>query len=310
MSKNKFEGVQAETIPSGTDVPQVSFNLEEMDAFITGQGVQFIHQKGIPSPIGLKDRGDYRRSNELDVQASNGFLYKESGCFTAVILGNSKNRVELDAGYMDASQARITLPRFYNEKNYADGKRIYLAPGDRIFIRDKTIDTKVANFQRVEFENDRDNICQFPICCVEYLIDSLGKEYHQDRDFKITQDGNIRWLSNGRNPGIDPDTGKGRVYSIRYQYEAHWYITQIYNEVRIGNVTKDGVRKEERFPYHAEIVREYVYHNRTNGQETKTNPKLVKEDKKNEQPEPSNDITPNKPFIRVSMSDIEGEGED
>lgn len=305
MSKNKLEGTQAQTIPDGTDVPQVSFNLEEMDALITSHGVQFVHQKAIPSPIGLKDRGDYRRSGELDVQSSNGFLYKESGCFTGVILGNSRNRGDLDGGFVDPSQSRMTLPRFYNDQGYSDGKRIYIAPGDRIFIRDKEIDTRVENFQRVNFESDRDNVLQFPASCVEYLIDSTGKEYIQDRDFIITKDGNIRWCTGGRNPGIDPDTKKGRVYSVRYQYEAHWYITQIYNEVRIGNVTAGGERKEARFPYHVEIVREYVYHNRINGGETQVNPKLVKEDQKREQPNWTQDLAPNSPAIKIDLSDIE-----
>lgn len=305
MSKNKFEGVQAQTIPEGTDVPQVSFDLDANDDFIVSHGVQFIHQKAIPSPIGLKDRGDYRRSGELDVQSSNGFLYKEAGCFTGVILGNSRGRTDLDGGFMDPSQARMTLPRFYNAEGFSDGKRIYLAPGDRIFIRDKEIDTKVENFQRVNFESDRDNVLQFPACCVEYLIDSTGKEYIQDRDFIITKDGNIRWIEGARSPGIDPDTKKGRIYSVRYQYEAHWYIAQIYNEVRIGNVTTGGERKEARFPYHVEIVREYVYHNRINGNETQVNPKLVKEDQKREQPDWTQDLAPNSPAIKIDLSDIE-----
>lgn len=305
MSKNKFKGTQAFTIPNTVAVPQISFNLNAQDAFITGQGIQFIHYKAIPSPIGLVDRGDYRRPEELDVQSSNGFLYKEAGCFTAVMLGNGKTKEDGDGGFIDPSQTRVTLPRFYNEKDFADGKRIYIAPGDRIYVKDKSIDTKVENFQRMTFDPDRDNIAQFPITCVEFLIDSRGVEYYQDRDFKLTKDGNIRWVPGQKNPGIDPDTGKGRVYSIRYQYEAHWYIVQIFNEVRIGNVTEGGVRKEARMPYHVLAVREYIYHNRQNGKETQPNPKLVQEDRNRETPEPGFDAMPNTPVIKVDMSDVE-----
>lgn len=305
MAKNKARGPQASTIPNTVQIPDISFNLPGQDKFITSHGVNFTHYKAIPSPIGLKDRGDYRRSDELDVQSSNGFLYKEAGCFTAVMLGNSRSKTDADAGILDPSQTRVTLPRFYNKDGYADGDRIYIAPGDKIYVRNPKVDTKVGNYQRMTFEPDRDNLAQFPISCVEYVVDSRGVEYFCDRDFKITSDGNLRWLEGGKNPGVDPETGKGRVYSIRYQYEAHWYVVQILNEVRIGNVTENGVRQEARMPYHIMAVREYVYHNRNNGQQTQPNPKLVKEDRNREAPEPSYDITPNTPHIKVDMSDIE-----
>lgn len=307
--KNKLQGNQAFTIPTNVQVPQISFDLNKQDAFIWSQGIQFEHFKAIPSPIGLKDRGDYRRSDELDVQSSNGFLYKCAGCFTAVMLGNSRNKQDTDGGVMDPSQTRVTLPRFYNKDNFADGARIYISPGDKIYVKDRSIDTMVANYQRMTFEPDRDNLAQFPISCVEFLIDSRGIEYFADRDFTVTEDGNIRWVQGAKNPGVDPETGKGRVYSVRYRYEAHWYVVQILNEVRIGNVTEGGERKEARMPYHIMAVREYIYHNRNNGQQTQVNPKLVKEDRDRSAAEPEYDITPNSPFIKVDMSDVEGDGE-
>lgn len=279
MAKNnKAKSPHQFTIAKASMVPQLSLNLEANDNFIVSHGIQFMHHKAIPSPIGLKQQGDYRRSGELDVQSSNGFLYKEHPCsLTAVFLGNSSNEKDIDGGVFDSAQARITLPRFYNtDKGFADGERIYLSPGDKLYIKDKSIDTKVANFQEFEYEPDRDNFLQYPAISVEFLIDSRGQEYLQERDFKITKDGKLRWISGGRNPGIDPDTGKGRVCSARYMYEAHWYIVSILNEVRIGNVTTGGVRKEERMPYHATIVREYIFFNRNRGDETKENKKLLK----------------------------------
>ena len=309
MSKNKKKGDQAQTIPQSAIVPQVSFNLEEQDKFIISHGVQFEHYKAIPSPIGLKDIGDMRRPDELDTTSTNGFLYKCAGELTAVMLSNGKNRQEMDGGIMDASQSRLTLPRFYNKgEEFAKGKRIYLSIGDKVYIKDKTIDTRVVNFQRMQYESDRDNVPQFPVCCVENLIDSKGNEYLEDIDFKITKDGNIRWIAGARNPGIDPDTGKGRVYSIRYLYDAHWYVVNILNEVRIGNTTKGSVRSEERMPYQVVIVREYVYHNRNKGEQTKPIEKFTKiEDKNREIPNPRQDIKPNTPFIKVSMDDIDEE---
>ena len=109
----------------------------------------------------------------------------------------------------------------------------------------------------------------------------------------------------GKTPGIDPDTGKGRICSARYRYEAHWYIVSIINEVRIGNVTENGVRKEERLPYHATIVREYIFHNRNRGEETKEIPKLIKtEDQDRKNPAPQQEFNIPK-VIKVNMDDIE-----
>jgi len=302
----KAKGPQADTITRQGLLPQISFNLPKQDAFVTSHGIQFEHWSAMPSPIGKKEKGDYRRSEVQDDQQSNGFLYKKAGCFTAVLLGNSKNRQEMDGGVMDASTGRITLPRFYDVgDDQSNGKRIYLCPGDRIYVKNKDIDTRVPNFQEMTYEPDRDNVTQFPVYCVERLVDSQGVEYYQDQDFKVTNEGNIRWTGT-KQPGIDPETGKGRIYSIRYLYTAHWYVVQLLNEVRIGNVTEGNVRKEERMGYQAQIVREYVYYNRQNTSKTQDfqNPK---EDKKRTHPEPNFDALPNSPSVKVSMVDIEEE---
>jgi hypothetical protein len=305
----KARGPQQDTIPRQGDLPQISFNLPKQDAFITSHGVQFEHWRATPSPIGKRERGDYRRSDQLDDQQSNGFLYDKVGCFTAVLTGNSKKRGQMDGGVIDASVGRITLPRFYDVNGgLANGERIYLCPGDRVYVRNKEIDTRIPNFHEMAFEPDRDNVTQFPVHKVERLVDSRGVDYRCGEDFTITQEGNIRW-SAGKGPGVDPETGRGRVYSVRYLYEAHWYVVQLINEVRIGNVTQGGVRKEERMPYHAQVVREYVYYNRMNSAK-QTDYKHPKEDRKRTNPGPGFDAKPNSPFVRVSMTDIEDEGED
>lgn len=242
-------------IPS--PIPDIGVNLESQDEFIKNRGISFEHYAAIPSPIGLKDRGDYRRSDQYDTLSSNGMIYKKTGCFIGVITSNSKRKTPADGGVIDYSTARLSLPRYYE-----DGSEIHLAPGDRIFIKD--IETLVPNYQRMQFNSTEMDRAQFPIKSVEHLIDNRNIEYKAGVHFKI-RDGQIEWIPGKDNPGIDPDTGRGRVYSIRYKYNAHWYITQIPNEVRvIQDTDENGQKTTKRMQYSAIIQREYVYYNQNN----------------------------------------------
>jgi hypothetical protein len=303
MSKKLNNDNQVDTIDRfGPDI-QESFDLNRLEDFVTGLGVEFLHYKSLPSPIGQKDRGDYRRNDGVDTITSNGMIYKCAGRFTAVMTDNSRDRKRGEAGILDPSESRLVMPRFYNDKDTADGKRIYLAPGDRIYVCDPTADVKVSNPQKMDYEEGIDNVPMFPIVELEMSpVDSRNIEYTQDVDFCITSNGNIRWLADGKNPGIDPSTGKGRIYSIRYLYNAYWYITVILKEVRVTNVTEDGERKPERMPFHAMAQREYIYHNQNKGNPTNQN---KSKDPKRVVSAPVESINPAKYTVSVDMSDID-----
>ena len=304
MPKRKPKGEQLNTLPKEGDLFQASFDLIKQDQFVTSLGVQFSHYKALPSPIGLKDKGEYRRSDAIDTISSNGFLYKKAGCFTATMVGNSKNQKRSDGGFLDDSVARLVMPRFYDKNEEASaGNRIYLAPGDRVYIADPNADVLVPNYQRMEYEPDQDNRPMFPICKIEFIDDSQGRTFQEGVDFEITTAGDIRWLSGGSNPGIDIDTKKGRVYSVRYLYKAFWYILQIPNEVRITNTTSNGIRAPERMPSYAVIQREYVY--QTNINSSKSN--LKPEDLRRVRQEPNQDIDTSTESIKVNMSDFSEE---
>lgn len=249
-----------------TEIPfplqEVGINLDSQDQFIKSHGVEFEHWVAIPSPVGLKDRGDYRRSDNYDIITSNGMIYKLAGCFTAAIVSNSKSKRPSAGGVVDYSTARLLIPRFYTKKNIDDKEEIHLAPGDRVFIKGKKI--LVSNYQRMQYNPGGLDRAQFPVESVQYLIDSQKKEYKFGYHFKI-QDGHIKWIDGKDNPGIDVETGKGRIYSMRYKYNAHWYITEIPNEVRVTQgVDKNGKTFPERMQYSAIIQREYVYYNQNN----------------------------------------------
>lgn len=308
MSKRKPKGQQLPTLPPMGELPQLSFNLEKNDNFINSLGVDFVHYKAVPSPIGLKDRGDYRRPDALDTISSNGMLYIKAGCFTAAMVDNSKKNSYSDGGLIDPSTSRLILPRFYNKgEDQSNGERIYMVPGDRVYIADKDADDLVSNYQRMEYNvNGRIDIPMFPIKKIEFIQDSRGIIYNEGYDFKINCDGNIEWLEGGNRPGVDPETKQGRVYSIRYQYKAHWYVVDIPKEVRLTNITKDGVRAPERMPYHVVIQREYIYRNKNNGDAKSSDEN--NEDKRTREAPPES-IEPSAP-IKVDMSSFEDEGDD
>jgi hypothetical protein len=251
---------------------QESFDLQRLDDFVTGLGVEFFHYKCVPSPVGQKDRGDYRRSDGVDTITSNGMIYSFAGRFTATMTDNTRSRNRQGGSILDPSESKLVLPRFYNNVAIADGTRIYLSPGDRIYVADPTVDVLVSNPQKMDYLPDQDNVPMFKIEQMEVpLVDSRGLEYTQGIDYSITQDGNIRWSVGGNNPGIDPNTGKGRIYSIRYLYKSYWYISLILKEVRITNTTLNGARTPQRMAYHCIAQREYMFHNVNRGDATNQN---------------------------------------
>lgn len=308
VSNRNPKGNQIDTINRFSPQEQQSFDLRRLEIGLsTGLGSDFKHFKATPSPIGKSDRGDYRRNDGVDTITSNGMIYRCAGTFTATMTDNSREQKRSAGGVLNPSESRLVMPRFYNKDDVADGERIYLAPGDRLYFADPNADVLVANYHEMDYESDIDNVPMFPIVKLDdKLVDSRNIEYVCGVDFNITEAGNIRWLTGGRNPGIDPNTGKGRIYSVRYLYKAFYYIVALPKEVRITNVTTGGVRSPERMPYHAVIVREYIFHNQNKGDKLNQN--------KPKTPErvvqaPREQINPNKFAIPVDMSNI-GDSDD
>lgn len=259
-------------------IPEVKFNLKAQEQFAKDRGIVLEHWSAMPSPIGLKDRGEYRRSDSLDTIAENGFIYKKIGEFTGTIIGNGKGHDTkvAEGGLFDDSVARLVIPKYYN----CNKKAISMLPGDRIYA--KNIELKVANYQRAEYNPKSSDYLQFPAVCVEFLTDSNGKEYKQGTHFKVNKNGNISWINGKQNPGIDPETGKGRVYSVRYTYLAFWYVQRLVNEIRITNTNTS--KEPSRLPYHVTIQREYVYHNKNRGDVKDVKTTKTHTERTNEQP--------------------------
>jgi hypothetical protein len=305
MPKRNPFGYQADTIKRPSPFTQLTLDLNKQDHFVKSFAVDFTHFKTMPSPIGKKDKGDYRRSDGVDTITSNGMLYRLGGVFRATMTDDSREKKRTGGGFLDFAEARLVLPRFYNKpgdpEDSPKGDRIYLAPGDRLYISDPDADVLVANYQEINYEEGVDNQALYPIVKIEFITDSRNIDYKEGFDFCITKEGNIRWHEGKGNPGIDPDTGRGRPYAVRYLYKAFWYVVSLPKEIRVTNITVDGVRKPERMPYYATIVREFVYHNQNRGDQKNQNQTKTPG---RAQPAPTEPINPAKPVIPVDMSTI------
>jgi hypothetical protein len=303
MSNRPPKGNQVDTINRGTPFTQMSLDLSKVDQMANSYGVDFAHYAAMPSPIGQKDRGDYRRSDGVDTITSNGYIYTCVGKFTATMIDNTSQEKDSDAGMIEASEMRLVMPRFYNAgPEQSAGKRIYMHPGDRLYIADPNADTTVIGKHKMDYDPYADNTAVYPICRMDLpIIDSLNRTFYPNLDFTITAEGRIHWLPSGNNPGIDPDTGKGRVYSVRYLYKGYWYVVSLPKEIRITNITAGGVRTPERLPYNAVCQREYIYHDQNRGDQLNQN-KTKTPDRADEAPPAT--IVPNSFVVPVDMTSI------
>jgi hypothetical protein len=318
MSIRKPQGTQVDTITRFAPQVQESFDLNRLDAFVTSLGVDFVHYRATPSPVGKNDRGDLRRNDGVDTITSNGMIYTKAGIFTGTITDNNRSQKRGASGVLDPSEAHLVLPRFYNQlvtpgaaspaDGVAQGERIYLMPGDRVYLGDPQANVLVANSQLMDYQEEMDNVPMFPIISLQdKILDSRNIQYTQGVDFEITQQGNVRWLATGQNPGIDPDTAKGRVYTIRYLYKAYYYVVALPKEVRITNVTTGDARVPERMAYSAVIVREYIFHNQNRGDKANLN---VPKTPARVDAAPRESIEPNKYVFSVDMTTIDGSGDE
>jgi len=273
------------------EIPNIGFTMEAQEQFTLEKGIVFEHFAAIPSTIGQIDRGDLRRPDTLDTLSENGFIYRKVGEFVGTMVGNSKQHGHVEGGILDTSTARLVLPKHYN-KDCGDGKEIAMLPGDRIYA--KACEIRVPNYQKVEYKPKHSDFLQFPAKEVSMLQDSKGIDYVEGRHFKIDSGGNIEWIDGQKNPGIDPETGKGRLYGIRYTYLAFWYIQQLLNEVRMTNLGDSS--QPTRLPQHVMVQREYVYHNRVKPAVENKNT----ETKRTQEP-PTEVLDPNAYEVKVDM---------
>jgi len=230
----------------------LSFDYDALDNLLRSQGVKIKHMKAIPDPRGLQSRGEIRR--DRPVSDTDQFIYKEAGCFTAYFYANDKMEDYQVEGWIDQSQSMMTPPRTYDGTTEA----IIVNVGDRFEIQDIELRVEVSELKEVSSLGvDR---LAFPAVCAEYVIGSDGYEYKEGVNYRINRFGEIEWITQKR-PGLDPNTGRGEIYAVRYRYVPYFVARRLVHEIRVAQRTDPmtGVRYSERLPYQVQCGREQVF---------------------------------------------------
>ncbi len=244
---------------------QISFDPLAFDRFINSQGIWVTHYMAIPDPRGQASRGDNRDVLGLRPKDSDGFIYKAVGDIQVLFSANSKNVDNKDLGEIAFSTAYMTMPRFYpasanNQQSGIAGKPVVLNTWDKFFLKDITV--KVVETQFLEASRGGKDRLSYPAVSVQVLVDSNGVYYTEGEDFRINEEGDLLWLG-GKRPGWNPTTGRGTVFSIRYEYTPFFIVSRLMHEIRVAQITNPAtfVRSLERMPYQVQVMRETVFRN-------------------------------------------------
>lgn len=247
---NKFQNSNELVFNTGQ---VVSFDVEQFDTSIRSQGVKLVHYKAIPCPVGKIDKDDIRRPHDDHQGCSNGYIYIKAGCITCLFTGSGNEMRQLEIGLLDGSTVMASAPRFYDD---CPNVPFDVTPFDRFFLIDEAI--TVPNWELVQAHQTGRDRLRFLVETVSDVVDSRGHVYGPG-DFTIEQ-GQIVWGPSG-GPGVDPATNKGRVYSIRYYYKPHWYVSRVIHQVRVAQIETLLERVTMRMPQEFMMHREYVFLN-------------------------------------------------
>lgn len=233
-----------------------NFDAQGFDDRISSNGVRLKHFKAIPCPGSDTESGSIR-STHAEHGCFNGFHYKLAGCFIGVIQNNPVNKIVRPEGLVDSAICYILLPRFYENST----EQMHFATWDRIEVANCNEPSMwVPYWQKLQASQTGVERTRFPIEKIEYIIDANGTEYTQDIDYKLYY-GNVQWINPTNQPGFDLMTGQGMPYSIRFLYKPAFYVNRCIHQIRILNTLDpiSGEKKEVRFPYLIECLRELEF---------------------------------------------------
>jgi hypothetical protein len=235
----------------------VSFDVAAFDDLVRNHGARLVHFRAMRCPVGMTDRYDARRPHDDHSGCSNGFIYARGGVITCSFLSNSKDTRLTDLGLLGDAVVQMTIPRFYDDNQEVE---VDVAPFDRLYLEEEKL--VVPHWQLVEANQSGTDKLSYPVESVTDIVDNKGHKYGV-KDYAIV-DHKIKWV--GAAPGIDPESGKGRIYSIRYNYRPYWYVDRMIHQIRFCLVDNSvtGTRDMFRLPQAVLAKREFLYENQDN----------------------------------------------
>jgi hypothetical protein len=230
---------------------QLSFDKEAIMTMIGNHGIRVTHYRSILDPAGVSIPGSVQDSNG-NRESSDGYVYEIAGVCSPLFTANSTQTDAKAFGLTSYSTAYLTFPEKYDDSD----EPIIIAPWDRFFFKD--IEVRVVATQLVEANSNGIDRLQFPATFVEHIVDSARVTYTLGMEYEITDEGNIKWLTQKR-PGWNANLNRGTTYSIRYRYTPFFVAAHLIHEIRVIQVTDAmGDRNVERMPYQVLAYRENV----------------------------------------------------
>jgi hypothetical protein len=234
----------------------VSLDPDAIDALIRDHGVPMVHWRGMVDPVGLVELHGGRRPDPPLAGAINGKVYSRGGTVVVLLSAAGAESEYGTPSILDAGQASATTRLLYNE-----GGHCYLSPGDRLEVSGPVL---VSRSHLVEASPTLVDRLEFPAVEVQDVVDAAGRRYGPG-DFQVTAQGDLAWTSGG--PGVDPISGHGRVYAVRYIHHPFWIVERLIHEVRVTQVEVGETRQVVQLPQAAIVQREYVHRAAVRGRE-------------------------------------------
>ena len=255
-------------VPISYDDPWNAVRPEQAaeNLHIANQGIKFDHWMCIPDPLFQHEIGDVRHSFGYEdgfqqvpdsdrFHRENGWLYVKNKSVYGTFMGNAKDFKAVAAGLYGDSGATISLNRFYIDTD----EKIQISENDKLIPCDLKEEFFSVNWQKFTHNPTGIDRMQFKVCKVVFLIDSDGIQYIKDRDFAV-ENGYIKWIDGADRPGLDKQTGKGKVCAIRYTYKPQYYIQRVLHDIRMRPMlTQDGEVTPKAGPQLVQVQADWIY---------------------------------------------------
>lgn len=205
-------------LPGSKSAQRVDLKAGDFDKLLREKGVRVkVYRTMFCSNVKSVDGGEHN----IDCAVCNGSGFLDSHPLEAVafIQNQSFEKLPFAEGMVDGNSVAATFP-IGIELQY--------------FTLVELIDFTEIYFQRVQRQEGNLDVLKYKACRVNVLVDQFGKEYYQDNDFKLDENGSIRWKAN---KGPDP----GDIYSIHYEAAVQFRAVNAMHSNRFTRIaTKEG----------------------------------------------------------------------